>query len=59
MKLLTLKEVMEKTSFKKSTIYKFIKTKDFPKPLKIGTSSRWLENEVDSWIKHQITERRV
>jgi len=54
MKLLTLKEVIEKTSFKKSTIYKFIKTKNFPSPVKFGHSSRWVESEIDNWIKQQI-----
>ncbi len=54
MKLLTLRDVIEKTGFKKSTIYKFIKTRKFPKPVKFGTSSRWLEEEIDLWIKEQI-----
>ena len=54
MKLLTLRDVIQKTGFKKSTIYKFIKTKKFPKPIKIGSSSRWIEEEIDTWIKEQI-----
>ena len=54
MRLLTLKEVIKKTGLKKSTIYKFIKTKNFPPPIKLGRSSRWVEGEVDIWIKEQI-----
>lgn len=54
MKLLTLKEVAKKTGFKKSTIYKFIKTKKFPSPIKIGRSSRWVEEKVEEWINYHI-----
>lgn len=54
MKLLTLKEVTKKTGFKKSTIYKFIKTKNFPSPIKFGRSSRWAEEKVDEWINYYI-----
>jgi prophage regulatory protein len=59
MKLLTIKQISEKTGFKKSTIYKFIKTKNFPHPRKFGKSSRWLEEEIEEWIKNQLDERRI
>ena len=50
-KLLTLKEVMDIVSFKQSAIYKFMKTKGFPKPVKIGKSSRWKLSDVNNWLK--------
>ena len=50
-RLLPLKEVAGIVGFKQSTIYKFIKTKDFPKPVKIGRSSRWKLSEINSWLK--------
>jgi prophage regulatory protein len=56
MKLLTIKNITEQTGFKKSTIYKFIKTKNFPKPRKFGKSSRWLEEEVEEWIQKEINK---
>ncbi|GAX87031.1 prophage regulatory protein [Lebetimonas natsushimae] len=46
-KLLTIKEVTKMVGFKTSTIYKFIKTKNFPKPVKIGKSSRWLLSDIN------------
>jgi len=58
MKLLTLREITIKTGFKKSTVYKFIKTKNFPSPIKFGRSSRWLEEEVEKWIRNEMIERR-
>jgi prophage regulatory protein len=49
--LLSIKEVTQIVGFKTSTIYKFIKTKNFPKPIKIGRSSRWKFSDVKKWIK--------
>ena len=49
-RLLTLNEITNIVSFKKSTIYKFIKTNGFPKPVKIGKSSRWLLSDINQWI---------
>jgi len=50
-KLLTLKEVTDVVGFKQSTIYKFIKTKDFPKSIKIGRASRWKQSDIQNWMK--------
>ena len=50
-KLLTMKEVVSIVGFKTSTIYKFIKIKGFPKPVKIGKSSRWKLSDVNNWLK--------
>jgi len=55
-KFLTVREVSEIVGFKISTIYKFIKTKDFPKPMKIGKSSRWKLTDIQKWINHQISK---
>jgi len=44
--------VIQTVGFKKSTIYKFIKQKKFPKPLKFGKSSRWKKSEIEIWIKN-------
>lgn len=49
-KFITLKEVVEICGFKKSTIYKFIKTRNFPQPLKIGKSSRWKLSKIMEWM---------
>lgn len=40
-----------------STIYAEIKAGNFPKPVKLGRSSRWVESEVDAWINAQIAAR--
>ena len=46
MKLIKLSNVMAKT-----TIYRLIKTSDFPPPKKLSLRAvAWLEEEIDEWI---------
>lgn len=53
-RLLPLPEVESRSGFKSSFIYQLIKEGKFPKPVKIGASSRWRESEVQQWIHNQI-----
>ena len=39
--------------------YKSIQEGKFPKPIKMGRSSRWLESEVVLWFKDKINESRI
>ncbi|CAI1962838.1 helix-turn-helix transcriptional regulator [Serratia quinivorans] len=34
--------------------YKLIQDGDFPKPIKLGRSSRWFKNEVETWMQQRI-----
>nr|WP_302824054.1 AlpA family phage regulatory protein [Hafnia alvei] len=34
--------------------YKLIQLGEFPKPIKLGRSSRWLQSEVEAWVQHRI-----
>ena len=54
MKLLKIKEVIEKTGCCKTKIYAMIKDGKFPQPCKIGNASRWREDHLDDWIKAQV-----
>ncbi|HEN3334199.1 AlpA family transcriptional regulator [Yersinia sp. 1252 StPb PI] len=38
--------------------YKLIKDGVFPKPIKLGRSSRWLKSEVEVWLQERITQSR-
>lgn len=38
--------------------YKLIKDGEFPKPIKLGRSSRWLESEVETWLQQRIAQSR-
>ncbi|ECP8567741.1 AlpA family phage regulatory protein [Salmonella enterica subsp. enterica serovar Teko] len=39
-------------------IYKLIKDGVFPKPIKLGRSSRWLKSEVENWLQERIDQSR-
>lgn len=58
MRLIKLKEVIEKTSLGRSTIYEFMAKDIFPKQVSTGGRSvAWAELEVDDWIMERISER--
>lgn len=38
--------------------YKLIGDGLFPKPIKLGRSSRWYKSEVESWMRQRIAESR-
>ncbi|MCV5886201.1 AlpA family phage regulatory protein, partial [Escherichia coli] len=38
--------------------YKLIKDCLFPKPVKLGRSSRWLKSEVEAWLQARIAQSR-
>lgn len=38
--------------------YKLIKDGEFPKPIKLGRSSRWTESEVKAWLKQRMEKSR-
>ncbi|MFA9489421.1 MULTISPECIES: AlpA family transcriptional regulator [unclassified Mannheimia] len=51
MQLIKLRQVMAKTTLSKSTIYRLIKSSDFPQPKKLSVRAvAWLEEEIDEWI---------
>ncbi|HAT1571409.1 TPA: AlpA family transcriptional regulator [Kluyvera cryocrescens] len=38
--------------------YRLIQEGLFPKPIKLGRSSRWLRSEVEAWLQQRIAESR-
>ena len=54
-KMLRIAEISEWLNVSKSTIYKWVKDGNFPKPLILGdgdrsAASRWMEREVNEWL---------
>lgn len=39
--------------------YKLIKDGEFPKPIKLGRSSRWLQSEVEAWLQERIESPQI
>ncbi len=56
-RLLPIEEVMDLCGVKRTELYHRIKIKDFPAPVKIGASSRWVSAEVDAWIGRVVAAR--
>ncbi|QJQ17127.1 helix-turn-helix transcriptional regulator [Enterobacter hormaechei] len=63
-KLLTEDKLVDMTFITKLTgltdkwFYKLIKDGAFPKPIKLGRSSRWLQSEVEKWLRERINASR-
>ena len=39
--------------------YKLISQGKFPKPIKMGSSSRWLKSEFMAWLQERIDQSRA
>ncbi|MGP2449792.1 helix-turn-helix transcriptional regulator [Pantoea stewartii] len=58
-KLIRLSEVINKTGYSKSWIYKLIRLRQFPQPIKIGSRAvAFIEGEIDEWIEVLISKSR-
>ncbi|UXZ53985.1 MULTISPECIES: helix-turn-helix transcriptional regulator [Halomonadaceae] len=58
MKLIRIKDVMERTGLARSTIYKYISLGKFPKPVKqTSRAVAWVESEIAEWINDCIKRR--
>jgi len=56
MKLLTIEDVIELNLGKRTTLWKKVKTGEFPKPIKLGNSPsspiRWKEEDILNYINN-------
>ncbi|MCT4737194.1 helix-turn-helix transcriptional regulator [Raoultella ornithinolytica] len=57
-KLVDMVFITEFTGLSDKWFYKLISLGEFPKPIKLGRSSRWLQSEVESWVQKRIAESR-
>ena len=58
MRLLRIHEVSKLTGLSRSSIYKQIELKNFPKGVKItGRSIAWPSEEIDLWVSERIAQR--
>ena len=59
-RIIRLPQVISSTGLARSTIYKKVASKEFPKPISIGVKSvGWLESDVQKWIEQQIQSSQV
>ena len=58
MRIIRLREVMERTGLARSTVYKYVEDGIFPKSVPLGGRAvGWVEQEVEDWILARIEER--
>ncbi len=56
--LVDMRFITKLTGLTDKWFYKLIKDGLFPKPIKLGRSSRWLESEVEAWLQQRIAQSR-
>ncbi|ECF3464457.1 AlpA family transcriptional regulator [Salmonella enterica subsp. enterica serovar Virchow] len=56
--LVDMKFITHLTGLTDKWFYKLIQEGLFPRPIKLGRSSRWLQSEVEAWLQQRIAESR-
>ncbi|EMM6943536.1 TPA: AlpA family transcriptional regulator [Morganella morganii] len=56
--LVDMKEITKFTGLTDKWFYKQIQEGQFPKPIKLGRSSRWQKSQVEAWLQARIAESR-
>jgi predicted DNA-binding transcriptional regulator AlpA len=57
-KLVDMVFITEFTGLSNKWFYKLIQEGEFPKPIKLGRSSRWLQSEIEQWMQRRIMDSR-
>ncbi len=52
-----LPSVKQRSGLSRTHLYRLIAAGDFPKPVKLGFCSAWVESEVSDWIAARIAAR--
>lgn len=58
-KLVDMTFITSFTGLTDKWFYKLISEGKFPKPIKLGRSSRWLHSEVHTWVLERIETSRT
>jgi len=53
--LFTFHDLTRYARVKRSQAYGLMRKGKFPKPIKIGKSSRWVKAQIDTWIAEQVS----
>jgi prophage regulatory protein len=56
-RFLRIGDVLDRVPVSRPTIYRLIKKQEFPKPLSVGSSSFWVEAEIEQWMDEKIKAR--
>lgn len=56
--LVDMRFITKLTGLTDKWFYKLIKDGLFPRPIKLGRSSRWKQSEIELWLQQRITDSR-
>jgi prophage regulatory protein len=57
-KVLRLPELKRLTGLSRSSIYNYVSTGAFPRPLRLGPRAvGWLESEIEDWLSQRLKAR--
>ena len=56
-RLMPLRDVLASVGMSQASVYRMIAAGEFPKPVKLGTASRWVSSEIEDWIAARVAER--
>jgi prophage regulatory protein len=57
--IIRLPDVVQRTGYKRSTIYRKVRKGEMPAPIKLGDrASGWLESEINAWIESRVNATR-
>ncbi len=56
-RIIRLPQVIDRVGLARPTIYRYIRAGLFPKQIKIGRQSGWIESEIESWINERMQDR--
>jgi len=56
-RIIRLPKVREQVGMGTTAIYGMIKRGEFPKQVKLGRLSGWMESEIQEWIKDKAAKR--
>ena len=46
-------DTLDKQNITRSYLYKMLNEGSFPKPKKLGRTSRWIKSDIEQWLKEQ------
>lgn len=57
-RIIRIADVLDKTGFSRTTVYRMMDKFDFPRPIALGGQAvGWVESEIDRWIEEQMDKR--
>jgi prophage regulatory protein len=57
-RIIRLPQVQDLVGLRRSTIYNRIQNGEFPRPIKLGRTSGWVQAEIETWLSTQIEQSR-